>query len=61
MEGQYQMTTPTKLVPLWTDQRISDYAGNSPTAWEARRMYDAMRKVRDDYQKSLNEYQAAYE
>lgn len=36
--------------PLWTDERISAYAGNCAAAWEAKRMYDAMKKVKDDYE-----------
>lgn len=44
--------------PLWSNERISQYAGNSPTAMEARRMFDAMVKVRDDYEARLAELEA---
>jgi len=36
--------------PLWSDDRISSFSGNAPNGWEARRMYDAMKRVRDDYE-----------
>jgi hypothetical protein len=46
-----QGTTP--LPELWDDERISVYSWNAPTAFEARRLYDAMRRVRDDYEHAL--------
>lgn len=36
--------------PLWSDERINAYAWNASTAWEARHIYDAMRRVRDEYE-----------
>lgn len=47
---------------LWSNQRISDFANNAPSAWEARRLYDAMRRIRDDYEAALaTQAQAASE
>jgi len=44
-------TTPAQgTPPLWSDDRISSFSGNAPTAWEARRMFDAMKRVRDSYE-----------
>lgn len=44
-------TTPAQgTTLLWSDERISSFSGNAPTAWEARRMFDAMKRVRDEYE-----------
>lgn len=39
--------------PLWSNERIAAFANNAPSAWEARRLYDAMCKIRDDYEAKL--------
>lgn len=39
--------------PSWTDEKISAYAANASTTWEAKRIYDSMLKVRDDMQAQL--------
>jgi hypothetical protein len=44
------MDTPAQMTPLWSDQRISSFSGNASTAFEARHLFDAMRRVRDDYE-----------
>jgi hypothetical protein len=46
---------------LWTDERISMFADNAPSAWEARRMYDAMRRIRDDYEAELTRMRGSFE
>lgn len=45
--------------PLWSDDRIDSYAWNAPTAWEAKRLGDAMRKVRDEYEQKIAALQPA--
>lgn len=47
-----------KQPKAWTNEEISAFAANAPSAWEARRLYDAMRKVRDDLQLRTMELQA---
>lgn len=42
---------------LWTDDEISWFAGNMPTTWEAKRTFDAMKKVRDDLNARIAELQ----
>ncbi len=46
------------MTAKWTNDRISTYSLNSPTAWEAKRMYDAMKLVRDDMQSEIDKLQA---
>lgn len=44
--------------PLWSDDKINRFAWNSPTAWEAKRMSDAMRRVRNEMQARIDELEA---
>jgi hypothetical protein len=39
--------------PLWDNERIINFTNNASNVWEARHLYDAMVKVRDDYEAEL--------
>lgn len=38
----------TPAGPLWDDERISWFADNASSAWEAKHLRDAMKRVRDE-------------
>jgi hypothetical protein len=41
---------------LWTDERICTWAANrTDNAWEYRRLVEGMKRVRDDYEKHIEE------
>jgi hypothetical protein len=46
--------------PLWDNERIINFTNNASNVWEARHLYDAMVKVRDDYQAELATLQAVH-
>lgn len=48
----------TTTEPLYTNEQIAWYADNSPTAWEAKHVHDAMVKVRDFYEAELAKVRA---
>lgn len=51
--------TPTNAAePLWPDDRIAWFADNAATAWEARHIADAMKKVRNDMQLEIDRLSA---
>jgi hypothetical protein len=39
--------------PPWDNERIINATNNASNVWEARHLYDAMVKVRDDYEAEL--------
>jgi hypothetical protein len=47
--------------PLWDNERIINFTNNASNVWEARHLYDAMVKVRDDYQAELATLRARIE
>jgi hypothetical protein len=47
--------------PLWDNERIINATNNASNVWEARHLYDAMVKVRDDYQAELATLRARIE